>query len=159
MKRIAVVLVIVGSLAAACSNAQPAKFSVTGASVDPTYFCPGGANNARYDLHGTVDVHNPTSGTVTIDAVSTELTLVAVQGAWLEKVGDRYDAGDATFSPKTVGAGSNKTITVTISSACTSDRYESGGSSRGEYSVTIHLTPTAGTYTDTARNHHQILAA
>ena len=132
---------------------------MSGASVDATYFCPGGASNARYDLHAKVDVHNGTSSEVTIQSISAEMTLVAVQGAWLEKVGDRYDAGDGTYSPKTVRAGSSGSIAVTVSSACTSDRYESGGSSRGDYSVTVHLVTSAGTYSITARNHHEIVAA
>ena len=38
----------------ACSS-TPATFALIGASVDPTYKCPGGANNAAYDLHATID--------------------------------------------------------------------------------------------------------
>ena len=132
---------------------------MSGASVDPTYFCPGGASNARYDLHATVDVHNGTSSSVTIQTVSAEMTLVGVQGAWLEKVGDHYDAGDGKFTPSAVRAGSSGKIAVTITSACTSDAYESGGSSRGDYSVILHMLTSAGTYSVTASDHHQIVAA
>lgn len=152
-------LLVLAVLPAACSNSQPSTFSVAGASVDPTYFCPGGANDRRYDLHASVEVHNGTGSSVTIQSISTEMTLVAVQGAWLEKVGDRYDAGDATFDPHGVGVGSTANINVTITSSCTSDRYESGGSSRGDYAVAMHLVTSAGTYSVTARNHHEILAA
>ena len=154
-----VLLVLATLLAAACSSGQPSTFSVTGASVDPTYFCPGGASDKRYDLHGTVEVRNGTSRAVTIESISADMTLVAVQGAWLEKVGDRYDAGDAMFTPRSVDAGSTATIDVTITSACTSDRYESGGSSRGDYAVAMHLVTSAGTYAVTAQNHHAIVAA
>jgi hypothetical protein len=132
---------------------------VTGASVDPTYSCPGGANNARYDLHATVDVRNGTGGAVTVQSISAEMKLVAVQGAWLEKVGDVYDAGDATFSPKSVAAGARSTLNLTIASACTSDRYESGGSSHGDYVVTMRMVTSAGTFSVTANNHHEIRAA
>jgi hypothetical protein len=152
-------LLVLALLPAACSSSQPTTFSVSGASVDPTYFCPGGASDARYDVHGTVDVRNGTNGAVTIQSISANMTLVAVQGMWLEKVGDRYDAGDATFTPHSVGAGSTATVAVTITSSCTSDRYESGGSSRGEYAVAMHLVTSAGSFSVTARNHHALVAA
>jgi hypothetical protein len=146
-------------LIAACSSGQPSTFAVTGASVDPTYWCPGGANNAHYDLHAMVDVHNGTAAAVTIESITAQMTLVAVQGAWLEKPGDRYDAGVATFSPSSVAAGSTSSVNVTIGSACTSDRYGSGGSSHGDYSVTIVMVTSAGRYSVTAKNQHEIRAA
>src|SRR5690348_9987209 len=105
---------VVACLVVACSSTQPSTFAVTSASVDPTYWCPGGANNARYDLHATVDVRNGTASAVTIQSISAEMKLVAVRGAWLEKVGDVYDAGDATFSPKSVAAGAGSTLNLTI---------------------------------------------
>lgn len=155
-----VVLLVLALLPVACSSSKPpSTFSVTGASVDATYFCPGGASDARYDLHGTVDVRNGTSGAVTIQSISADMTLVAVQGAWIEKVGERYDAGDATFTPHSVGAGSASTVEITISSSCTSDRYESGGSSHADYAVAMHLVTSAGSFSVTARNHHTIVAA
>jgi hypothetical protein len=145
-------------LAGACSSGAP-TFTVVKASVDPTYWCPGGANNAPYELHATVDVRNGTSGTVTVRSMTAEMRLAAVHGSWLEKVGDRYDAGSVAFTPGTVGAGSSATFRVTIPSACTSDRYELGGSSFGDYAVTLHLVTSAGAYTITAQNQHQIRAA
>jgi hypothetical protein len=153
------VAVLAVLIAAACSSGQPTTFAVTGASVDPTYWCPGGANNAHYDLHATVSVHNGTSHVVTIQSVTAQMTLVAVQGAWLEKPGDRYDAGAATFSPSSLAAGSTSTVKVTVGSACTSGTYGSGGSSHGDYSVTIVLVTSAGTYSVTAGNQHEIRAA
>lgn len=154
------VLAAVACLLAACSSGGgPTTFAVSGASVDPFYWCPGGANNAHYDLHGTVDVHNGTAGSVTIQSVTAQMKLAAVQGAWLEKVGDVYDAGAATFSPSSVGAAAGAKVNVTIASACTSDRYESGGSSRGDYAVTMHLVTSAGTFDVTARDQHEIRGA
>ena len=149
----------VACLVVACSSAQPSTFTVTGASVDPTYFCPGGANNAPYDLHATVNARNGTDGAVTVRSITAEMKLVAVHGAWLEKVGDMYDAGTSTFSPNSVGARSSSTINVTIVSACTSDRYESGGSSHGDYAVTMRLLTSAGTFSVTASNRHEIRGA
>ena len=143
----------------ACSPSQPSTFTVTGASVDPTYWCPGGASNAPYDLHATVDVRNGTGGTVTIQSVTAKMKLAAVRGSWLEKVGDVYDAGSVTFSPGAVGAGSSASIKVVIPSSCTSDRYDSGGTSSGDYAVTMHLMTSAGSFTVTAQNQHEIRAA
>lgn len=143
----------------ACSGSQPSTFTVTRASVDPTYQCPGGASNAPYDLHATVDVRNGTGGTVTIRSVTAEMKLAAVHGSWLEKVGDVYDAGSATFSPSTVVAGSSASIKVVIPSSCTSDRYDSGGTSSGDYAVTMHLITSAGSFNVTAQNLHEIRAA
>lgn len=154
-----VVMLVLALLPAACSSGQPPSFSVTSASVDPTYFCPGGVTDKRYDLHGTVDVRNGTNSVVSIQAISAVMTLVAVQGTWLEKVGDRYDAGDAAFTPRSVGAGSTASLDVTITSSCTSDNYQSGGSSRGDYAVAIRLVTSAGAYSVTAQNHHAIVAA
>lgn len=146
-------------LVAACSSGPPSTFSVTGASVDPTYWCPGGSRDAPYDVHATVLVRNGTGSAVTIRSVTAEMRLAAVKGSWLEKVGDRYDAGAATFSPDSVGPGSNTEVRVAIKSACTSNRYDFGGSSHGDYAVTVHLVTSAGAFTVTAQNQHEIRAA
>ena len=60
----------------ACSS-TPATFALIGASVDPTYKCPGGANNAAYDLHATIDARNNTSRPVTVESITAEMTLTA----------------------------------------------------------------------------------
>ena len=147
-----------GWLAAACSS-HPTTFSLTGASVDPQYWCPGGAKNASYDLHATIDARNGTSKAVTINSVTAELTLTAVKGAWLEKIGDRYDAENVKFEPAGVAAGSSATIKVTIPSACTSGNYGSTLSSSGEYRVTMRVSTSIGVHAITASNQHKILAA
>jgi len=157
--RISVLLAALLALAAACSSGQSPSVTVTSASVDPTYWCPGGSHDASYDLHATVDVRNGTNRAVTIQSVSAEMRLAAVQGSWLEKVGDRYDAGQAAFSPSTVRPGSSIKVNVTIKSACTSNRYEFGGSSYGDYAVTMRLTTSAGAFTVSAQNQHEISAA
>jgi hypothetical protein len=153
-----VALLGVGCLAS-CSSGQTSTFALTSASVDPTYWCPGGANNAAYDVHATVDVHNGTSKVVTIDSATAEMKLISVKGNWLEKVGDRYTAGTVTYSPTSVGAGSSAPVTATIPSACTSGKYGAGASSYGDYDVTVHMTTSAGAFSITAKNQHRILAA
>ena len=158
MRSALVALLGVGCLAA-CSSGQPSTFVLTSASVDPTYWCPGGANNAAYDLHATIDVRNGTSKVVTIDSATAEMRLVSVKGNWLEKVGDRYTAGTVTYSPTSLGAGSSAAVTATIPSACTSAKYGAGASSYGDYQVTVRLTTSAGAFSIRANNQHQILAA
>ena len=144
---------------AACSSTSSQSFALTSASVDPTYFCPGGASNAPYDLHGTVNVHNGTSAPVTIKSVSAQMTLASVRGDWLEKVGDRFDAPNLTFTPQEVAAGANGSLSVTIPSACTSGKYGTGVSSSGDYDVRISVQTSAGTYSITAGNRHEIVGA
>lgn len=145
-------------VAVCCSSAQP-SFALTSASVDPTYSCPGGAKDAAYDLHGTIQAHNGTSKVVTISSVTAEMKLTAVKGNWLEKVGDRYQADNVKFEPASIGAGATATLKVTIPSACTSGVYGSSPSSSGTYQVTMHVTTTSGAYSISAANVHEILAA
>lgn len=151
-------LVAAGWLAAACSS-SPTTFSLTGASVDPQYWCPGGAKNAPYDLHATIDARNGTSSVVTVTSINAEMTLSAVKGSWVEKVGDRYVAENVKFEPTSIAAGSSATIKVTIPSACTSGSYGSSLSSSGEYKVTLRVTTSTGVQAISASNQHQILAA
>ncbi|HKC20586.1 MAG TPA: hypothetical protein VKE27_13260, partial [Candidatus Dormibacteraeota bacterium] len=142
----------------ACSSPSQSSVSLTAASVDPTYYCPGGANNASYDLHAKVKLHNGTTTAVTITAVTAQMTVAASKGAWLEKIGDRYDAGNTRFSPSTVAAGRDATLDLTIPSACTSGKYGTGNSSSADYDVTVHLATSAGKLTITAANQHEIVA-
>jgi len=154
-----IALVATGAcLLTACSSAS-STFALTAAAVDPTYFCPGGANNAPYEIHATVGAHNGTSRTVAIHAVTAQMTLTSVKGDWLEKTGSSYDAGTVQFSPASVSPGATTTLRVTIPSACTSDKYGSSGSSYGDYQVTIHVATSAGVFTIGAENQHEIIAA
>jgi hypothetical protein len=148
-----IVLVLAG-----CSSSSQPAFTIAGASVDPTYYCPGGANNVPYDLHATVRAHNGTGKPVTIEAVSARMTVASIKGVWLEKVGDRYDAANAKFTPATITGGGGATLEVTIPSACTSGKYGTGTSSSADYDVSIHLTTSAGSFTVTAGNQHEIIA-
>lgn len=141
----------------ACSSA-PATFALENASVDPTYYCPGGANNAPYDLHATINVRNGTSKAVTITAVTAQMTVASVKGPWIEKVGERYNADSVTFAPATVAAGASSSLKLTIPSACTSGKYGTGTSSSADYTVSVHLATSAGNFAITAANQHEIIA-
>ena len=156
--RLLAMVAAAGWLAAACSS-SPTTFDLTSASVDPQYWCPGGAKNAPYDVHATIAAHNGTSSAVNIESVTAEMTLTAVKGSWLEKVGDRYEANTVKFEPSRVAAGSSATIKVTIPSACTSGSYGSSLSSTGEYRVTVRVITSTGVHAISASNQHQILAA
>jgi hypothetical protein len=145
-------------LAVACSSA-PSTFSLKSAAVDPSYWCPGGAKDAAYDLHGTIQVHNGTSQAVTISSITAEMKLTAVKGNWLEKVGDRYQAENVKFEPDSVGAGAGATLKITIPSACTSAAYGATVSSSGTYQVTMRVTTSTGSYSISAANLHEILTA
>ena len=141
---------------AGCSFGSPSTFTVSNASVDPSYTCPAGANNVYYDLRGTIDARNGTSKAVTISTVDATLTLAAVKGSWLQKVGDKYDAGHVTFTPSSVGAGANATLGVTIPSACTGKSANTPAAS-GDYTVTFTLNTSAGTFKLDSKDKHRIL--
>ena len=140
---------------AACSFGSPTTFTLDSASVDPSYSCPVGASNARYDVHGTIDVHNGTSKAVSISSVDATLTLAAVKGGWLQKVGDKYDAGNITFTPAEVGAGSSAKLDVTIPSACTGRTANSPVAS-GDYVVGFTMITSAGTFKVESKDMHRI---
>ncbi|SRR6266568_6398097 len=158
MLRLLATLIAAGCLAA-CSSGGTPTFALTAASVDPTYWCPGGANNAPYDVHATIAARNGTGKPVTIRSVTALMTLASIHGSWLERVGDQYDAGSVSFSPATVASGSSAKLKLTIPSACTSGKYAGQGSSSADYSVTMHVVTSAGKFSITAANKHQILAA
>jgi hypothetical protein len=154
-----VVAVLVAAVVSACSSGQPSTFTLSGASVDPTHWCPGGSNNAPYDLHATIEARNGRTSAVTIQAVTASMTLAAITGNWLEKIGDRFEADKVQFSPSTVAGGANTKLNVTFSSACTSGAYNAGTSSQGDYVVTMHVTTSMGQLSITASNRHSIVAA
>jgi len=142
-------------LLAACGGSS--TFSLSDASVDASYSCPANARNAAYDVHATITAHNGTSKSVTITSVNAVMTVSAVQGTWLQKVGDRYDAGDVIFAPARVGAGSTAALQVTIPSSCTHGQTATG-TNYGEYAVSFKVVTSAGSYSISSQNRHRILA-
>jgi hypothetical protein len=150
-------LVIV--VASACSVGAPSTVSLNSASVDPSFTCPTGVDNTPYELHATIDIRNGTSSSVTIKSVAASMTLSAIKGSWLERVGDKYEASGVTFTPATVGAGSSTSLKVTIPSACTNGAAPMAGASFGDYSVGLTVTASSGSYTIASTNYHRIVAA
>ena len=145
-------------VAAACSSGSP-MFTLSDARVDAVHQCPGGVVDAKYDVHATIQARNATARDVTIESATAEMVLASVTGSWLEKVGDRYDAGTVVVSPSTIAKNSTAQLDVTIPSSCTSGLHGSTKSSSGSYRVTVHLTTSAGSFTVAAGNRHEILGA
>jgi hypothetical protein len=154
---LALVLLLIG-VAAGCAGGAPATFTLKGASVDSAYDCPAGASDAPYSLHGVIEMRNGTSSSVTVKSVTAVMTLVAVKGTWLEKVGDKYEAAGVTSSISALAAGSSASTQLTIPSSCTRGKTAGSETSYGEYSVAFTLTTTSGTYSIQSTNHHRILA-
>jgi hypothetical protein len=152
------VFIAATSLAVSCGFG-PSNFALDSASVDSTYQCPTGASNSEYDLHATIHANNGTSNTVSIKSVVAVMTLVAVKGMWLERLGDRYTASNVTFTPSNVGSGASATLHVTIPSACTNAKAPTAGSSYGEYSVQLTVATSAGTFAIQSGNRHRIVPA
>jgi hypothetical protein len=156
--KVAPELLLIG-IAAACTIGAPSTFTLNSASVDATYTCPVGAADAPYDLKAVIDVRNGTSSAVTIKSVAAAMTLVAVKGSWLEKVGNKYQAVDVGVSPQTVAAGRSASLNVILPSACTNGKAAAPDASYGDYSVEFTVVTSAGTHTIVSRNRHRIAAA
>ena len=135
------------------------EFTLTSAAVDPSYACKSAASYAPYSIHATIDSRNGKSSSVAIKSVSAVMTLAAIHGGWLQPVGYKYEAGNVSFAPDHVGAGSSATLDVTIPSACTNHSKAVGPVSYGEYSVALRVTTSTGTFNIESRNRHRIIAA
>ncbi|MFI5284005.1 MAG: hypothetical protein ACHQ0J_12890, partial [Candidatus Dormibacterales bacterium] len=85
------------------------------------------------------------------------LTLVAVKGGWIERVGDTYDAGLVKFAPDIAAAGADTTLAITIPSACTNGKISLA--SYGDYRVVLTVTTAIGVYSVAAKNRHRITLA
>ena len=145
-------------LLAACSSSSHDSFGLRNAAVDALWVCPPGSTNAPYDVNAKFDVHNPGSSSVSIQSVAAVMTLVAVSGTWLEKVGDTYDASARSFVPLRAVAHADTTVIVAIPSGCTSGKAGSAPGSHGDYRVTLTVTTSAGVYTITPSRSHRIAA-
>lgn len=152
----AAVATLVMVVAGGCTAGAPSTVSLNSATVDSSFTCPASADNAPYELHATIDFRNGTSSSVTIKSVTASMTLFAVKGTWLGRIGDKYEASGVTFAPATVGAGKSTSLKVTIPSACTNGPAPTA--SYGEYSVGLAVNASSGTYTIASQNRHRILA-
>jgi hypothetical protein len=142
-----------------CGFGTTEAFSLSSASVDPSYSCPAGASNTGYQLHGTIDAHNPTSTAVTIKTVVAVMTLATFKGNWLQHVGDTYKTNDVVFTPAKVAAGSSTTINVALRSACTNGKVANQPVSYGDYTVSFTVSTSTGSLNVSSKNKHRISTA
>lgn len=156
IRRFAETLVIGGVLGACTFGSSPA-FTLDSATVDASHNCPAGARDAPYNVSATIDAHNGTSNAVSITSISAVMKLDSVQGPWLQKVGETYDAGSVQFAPASIAAGSSATLNITVPSACTS-KSANGPPAQGDYSITFTVTTSAGTFKVKSKGEHRIFA-
>ncbi|HEV2035555.1 MAG TPA: hypothetical protein VGU71_15420 [Candidatus Dormibacteraeota bacterium] len=146
-------------LVVSCTIGAPGTFTLSNASADSGYSCPRGSHNASYDIHASVDSHNGTSRSVAIKSVTAVMTLTAAHGDWLQQVGSKYNAGQVSFGPLNVGAGTDTKLTLIIPSACTNGLSVSTTASYADYSIAFTVTTSVGTSKLDAKNRHRITAA
>ena len=156
MRRLLCALAI---LVVASGCGESSNFSLSNAKVDLNHACASAVNNASYDLHATVEMHNGKSSSVSITSVSAVMTLSAVHGGWLQQVGYQYEAQNLAFTPDHVGAGAGATLKVTVPSACTNQSPNGGPVSYADYSVALTVITSAGTFKIGSSNKHRIIAA
>jgi hypothetical protein len=147
---------LIAAVTAGCSGG-PATFELKSASVDASYDCPSGATDTPYIFHGTIDMTNGTSSRITFKSVTAVMTLVAVKGPWLEKIGDRYAPSGVISYLSTLAAGASASAQVIIPSSCTKAATTATKAIYGEYSVGFTVTTNAGTYSVQSGNHHRII--
>ena len=154
-----IALMLLVSVGSSCTQGSSSTLTLNSASVDSAYSCPPGVDNVPYTFHATIDLRNGTSSSVTIKSVAAAMTLAAVKGPWLARVGDKYEASGVTFAPATVKAGTSTMLQVAIPSACTNGTTPPGGASYGDYSVDLVVSASSGTYTIASKNRHRIVAS
>ncbi|HEV2218313.1 MAG TPA: hypothetical protein VGV88_12165 [Candidatus Dormibacteraeota bacterium] len=133
-------------------------FTLTGATVDSSYTCAVGSNNTSYVFNARISADNSTSKAVAVDSIDAVMVVAAVHGQWQQAVGSRYDAGKVQFLPRSVGTGSQATVTATIVSACTNGRHQGTNDNYADYSVQLTVMTSAGTFHLTSSNRHRIVA-
>jgi hypothetical protein len=156
MRRLLCALAIV---ALACSCGGSSDFTLSNANADLNHACASAVNNAPYDLHVTVEMHNGRSSSVSITGVSAVMTLSAVHGGWLQAVGYQYEAQNLAFTPASVSSGASSTLKVTVPSACTNRSPNGGPVSYADYSVALTVITSAGTFKIASQNKHRIIAS
>jgi hypothetical protein len=148
-------LLVLGACVPICGIG--AKFTLSNATVDPSYKCPNPANQTPYTVHATINADNSTSNPVTIKSISETWTNVAIHGSWNGKKGDHGTTQVEQFSPKTVASGASTTIKFTIPFQCTNNG--AGGDTYGDFSFNFVVVTSAGTYRMDSTNKHRLTFA
>lgn len=156
MKRL---LPALAMMALACCCGGSSDFSLSNAKTELDHACASAVTNQPYDLHVTVEMHNGRSSAVSITSVSAVMTLTAIHGGWLQEVGYQYEAQNLVYAPDRVAAGSSSTLKITVPSSCTNQSPDGGPVSWADYSVTVTVITSAGTFKIATQNKHRIIAA
>jgi hypothetical protein len=131
-----------------------AKFSLSNAHVDSEYKCPYPSNEAPYEVHGSIDADNSTTGAVTIKSMAEQDELVATAGEWNGPKTAKAGGPITNFSPKSIASGAGATIKFSVGFTCTN----SGPSvtTYGDFTFKFTVVTSAGTYTIDAGNRHRL---
>jgi len=131
-----------------------AKFSLSNAHVDAEYKCPFPSNEAPYQVHGSIDADNSTTGAVTIKSMSEQDELVATAGEWNGPKTAKAGGPITNFSPKSMASGATSTIKFSIGFTCTN----SGPTvtTYGDFTFKFTVVTSAGTYKIDAGNRHRL---
>lgn len=131
-----------------------AKFTLSNAVVDSSYKCPYPATNAPYRVHGSIDVDNSTTNTVTIKSMSEDDTLVNTVGKWDGPTTAKGSAQVSDFSPKSVASGAKSTIHFSVGFVCTNSGPNV--TTYAEFTFEFTLITSAGTYKIDGGNRHRL---
>ena len=144
VRRFLVATLLVGAVGACGPLCGNGTLSLSNPHINPTlYSCPGNANNFEYPMDITVDAANQSSNT-TIRNAATETTVTNLSGKWSIKVGAKSGDPNLTFSPRSIGAGSKTTLTLTAIWFCTS--ASPGPTTYADYGIVLTLTTSNGNY-------------
>ena len=154
MLRAALAAVLLASVAACGSTG----FELTGATVDGTHTCAVGSSNTAYQVQAKITADNSTSKSVDVSSIDAVMVVASIHGRWQQAVGSKYEAGQVTFSPRSVAAGGKATITATIPSACTNAQHPGTNDDYADYSVQLTVKTSAGTFHLSSSNKHRIVA-
>lgn len=152
---VALLILAVGACGPFCGNG---KLNLSNAHVTSGYTCPVDASNKSYNVDGSVDADNQTSGTVTIKSMTLDTVVTGIKGNWgNESLGSKNTAPIDPFSPKTVSAGSTATIKFTTQWSC-SDPGTGNKGLYADFAVTLILDTTAGKLSIGAGKHRLSMA-
>jgi hypothetical protein len=131
------------------------KVSVSNAHVDSSSKCPNPSNRFPYQIHGSVDLDNPTSKTLTIKSMTEENTTVAIHGSWTGQLGAKGSASIDDFSPKSIKPNNKATVKFTIAFNCTSSGPTQ--STYGDFQFKFTVVTSDGTFNVSPANRYRLV--
>jgi hypothetical protein len=145
-------IVSIGACGPFCGSG---KVSVTNAHVDSTSKCPNPADKFAYKVHGSIDVDNPSSKTLTIKSMTEESTTVAIHGSWSGQVGAKGSESIDDFSPTSIKSGDKATVKFTIAFNCTNSGPTQ--STYGDFQFKFTVVTSGGTFNLNAANKYRLV--